>query len=150
MTEPAIVPGAEPFSLGTGEIGVLMIHGFTGSPASMKPIGVALAAQGLRVEGIRLPGHGTSISDLRNRRWAEWIDEASRGLDRLRAGCATVVVFAQSMGGAVALHLAATRGHDVDGLVLSNPYVFDARLLVTPLGRLVLREVKGVANDVSI
>ena len=150
MTEPAILPGAEPFSLGSGDVGVLMIHGFTGSPASMRPIGVALAAEGLRVEGIRLPGHGTTIEDLRDRRWSEWVDEAARGLDRLNGGCSTVVVFAQSMGAAVALHLAATRPDDVDGLALANPYVSDARLLITPVGRLFLREVKGVADDISI
>jgi carboxylesterase len=60
------------------------------------------------------------------------------------------VLFAQSMGAAVALHLAATRPSDVDGLALANPYVFDARLLATPFGRLFLREVKGVADDISI
>jgi carboxylesterase len=150
MTETAILPGAEPFSLGSGDTGVLMIHGFTGSPASMRPIGVALATQGLRVDGIRLAGHGTSIDDLRERRWSEWVEEAARALDALHETCSTVVVFAQSMGGAVALHLAATRASDVDGLVLANPYVFDARHLVIPIGRRFLHEVKGVSNDISI
>ena len=150
MTEPNVLPGAEPFSLGTGDAGVLMVHGFTGSPVSMKPLGVGLAAHGLRVEGIRLPGHGTTIADLRERHWSEWVDEAARGVDALRSSCSTVVVFAQSMGAAVALHLAATQPDAIDGLALANPYVFDARLLVTPVGRLVLREVKGVADDISI
>ena len=149
MTVP-IRPGAEPFSLGDGDVGVLMIHGFTGSPASMRPIGEWLAEHGLRVEGVRLPGHGTDIDDLRTRRWTEWIDEASRGIDVLRERCATVVVFAQSMGASVALHVAATRPADVDGLALANPYVFDARHLVIPIGRWFLRDVKGVANDIAI
>ena len=77
------------------------------------------------------------------------MDEAARGLDALRARSGTVVVFAQSMGGCVALALAASRPHDVDGLALANPYVFDARLLVLPIGRRVLRNVKGIANDIS-
>jgi carboxylesterase len=147
---PGIVPGAEPFSLGDGETGVLMIHGFTGSPASMRPIGEWLAANGLRVEGVRLPGHGTSIDDLRDRRWTEWVEEAGSGLDRLRSACSTLVVFAQSMGGTVALHLAATRPGDLDGIVLVNPYVFDARLYAAPVGRRLLRDVKGIADDISI
>ena len=146
---PTIRPGAEPFSLGDGAIGILMIHGFTGSPASMRPVGQWLAEQGLRVEGVRLPGHGTDVEDLRTRRWTEWVTEAARGLDALRERCRTVVVFAQSMGASVALHLAASQPGDVDGLTLANPYVFDARHLVIPVGRLFLRQVKGVANDIA-
>ncbi len=149
MTSPGVREGAEPFSLGDGAVGVLMIHGFTGSPASMRPIGEWLASNGVAVEGVRLPGHGTNLEDLRSRRWTEWVDEAGRGLDALRARCRTVVVFAQSMGGSVALLLASSRPEDVDGLALANPYVFDTRLLVAPAGRLILRNVKGVANDIA-
>jgi len=149
MTSPTVREGAEPFSLGQGQIGVLMIHGFTGSPASMRPIGEWLASQGLAVEGVRLPGHGTNLDDLRSRRWTEWVDEAERGLGALRARCRRVVAFAQSMGGSIALLLASSRPEEVDGLALANPYVFDARLLVAPIGRLVLRNVKGVANDIA-
>jgi len=149
MTSPPVREGAEPFSLGGGHVGVLMIHGFTGSPASMRPIGEWLAANGVAVEGVRLPGHGTNTDDLRTRRWAEWMGEAERGLDDIRARCRTVVVFAQSMGGSIALLLASSRPQEVDGLALANPYVFDARLLVAPVGRLVLRDKKGVANDIA-
>ena len=149
MTAPTVREGAEPFSLGRGPIGVLMIHGFTGSPASMRPIGEWLASEGLSVEGVRLPGHGTNVEDLRSRRWTEWVDEAGHGLDALRARARTVVVFAQSMGASVALLLASSRSGEIDGLALANPYVFDARLLVAPVGRLVLRNVKGVANDIA-
>lgn len=149
MNEFPVRPGAEAFSLGEGPVGVLMVHGFTGSPASMRPIGVWLAARGLAVEGVRLPGHGTSIEDLRDRRWTDWVDEAGRGLDALRARCRTVVAFGQSMGGAVVLRLVASRPSDVEGIALANPYVFDARHLVIPVGRLFLREVGGVANDIA-
>ncbi len=149
MTSQTVREGAEPFSLGQGPIGVLMIHGFTGSPASMRPIGEWLASRGLAVEGVRLPGHGTTLEDLRPRRWTEWVEEAGRGLDALRTRSRTMVVFAQSMGGSVALLIAASRPDQVDGLALANPYVFDARLLAAPLGRLVLRNVKGVANDIA-
>src|SRR5688572_5244945 len=115
----------------------------------MRPIGARHAARGLAVEGVRLPGHGTSIDDLRTRRWTEWVDEAGRGLDALRARCRTVVAFGQSMGGAVVLRLVASRPRDVEGIALANPYVFDARHLVIPVGRLFLREVGGIANDIA-
>jgi carboxylesterase len=149
MSSFPVRPGAEAFSLGEGPVGVLMVHGFTGSPASMRPIGARLASEGLAVEGVRLPGHGTSIDDLRTRRWIEWVDEAGRGLDALRARCRTVVAFGQSMGGAVVLRLVASRPADVDGIALANPYVFDARHLVIPVARHFLDEVGGVANDIA-
>jgi carboxylesterase len=149
MSSRSVRPGADAFSFGEGPIGVLMVHGFTGSPASMRPIGTWLASRGIAVEGVRLPGHGTSIDDLRTRRWTEWVEEAGRGLDALRARCRTVVAFGLSMGGAVVLRLVASRPGDVEGMALANPYVFDARHLVIPVGRLFLREVGGVANDIA-
>ena len=150
MSAPRVRRGCESFRFDGGPTGVLMVHGFTGSPASMRPIGEWLASQGMAVEGIRLPGHGTDLDDLRIRRWSEWVDEAARGLDALQASSGTVVVFAQSMGGCVALALAASRPHDVDGLALANPYLFDPRLLALPIGRRLLRSVKGIANDISM
>ena len=149
MSAPDIRPGCKPFSFDGGPVGVLMVHGFTGSPASMRPVGEWLASQDLSVEGVRLPGHGTDIEDLRTRRWTEWVDEAARGLDALRERCRTVITFAQSMGGCVALALAAARPHDLDGLALTNPYVFDARLLSLPLGGRFLKNAKGVVNDIA-
>jgi carboxylesterase len=149
VNSPAVRPGAEPFSLGDGPIGVLMVHGFTGSPASMRPIGEWLAAQGLTVEGIRLPGHGTNVEDLRRRRWTEWVHEAGRGLDSLRERCRTVVTFGHSMGASVVLRLVAARPADIEGIALANPYVFDARHLLIPVGRRFLRNARGVGNDIA-
>jgi carboxylesterase len=149
VSEPPVRPGCDPFSFAGGPVGVLMVHGFTGSPASMRPIGEWLATRGLSVEGVRLPGHGTDVEDLRTRRWTEWVDEAARGLGALRQGCRTVVVFGQSMGASVVLSLVASRPHEVDGIALTNPYVFDARLLAVPVGRRVVRSWTGIANDIA-
>lgn len=149
MPEPLVRLGCEPFSFPGGPVGVLMVHGFTGSPASMRPIGDGLASGGLSVEGVRLPGHGTDVEDLRSRRWTEWVDAAAAGLDVLRERCRTVVAFGQSMGGAIVLSLAASRPYEVDGIALTNPYVFDRRLLAVPIGSRFLKDVKGVANDIA-
>lgn len=143
MNEPPVLPGAEPFRFGGEPTGVLMIHGFSGSPTSTRPLGRWLADQGLSVVGVRLPGHGTSEADLRARRWSEWVETVDGGLTDLRARCDTVVVFGQSFGASLALHVATTRPHEVDGLVLASPYVFDARHAMIPIGRLFLRSVKG-------
>jgi carboxylesterase len=149
VNEPPVRPGCEPFSFAGGPVGVLMIHGFTGSPASMRPIGEWLADQRLSVEGVRLPGHGTDIEDLRTRRWTEWVDEAARGLAALRERCRTVVALGQSMGASVVLTLVASRPHQVDGIALTNPYVFDARLVGVSVGRRLVRNWKGIANDIA-
>jgi carboxylesterase len=149
VTEPPVRPGCESFSFSGGPVGVLMVHGFTGSPASMRPIGEGLAAEGLSVEGVRLPGHGTDVDDLRSRRWTEWVDATAAGLNALRGRCRTVVAFGQSMGGSVVLSLTASRPHEVDGIALTNPYVFDRRLLAVPIGSRFLKDVKGVANDIA-
>jgi carboxylesterase len=149
VTEPRVRPGCEPFSLGGGPIGVLMVHGFTGSPASMRPIGEWLAANGLSVEGVRLPGHGTSVEDLRTRTWTEWVDAATAGLAALRERCRTVVTMGQSMGASVVLSVVTARPHDVDGIALTNPYVFDRRLLAVPVGSRFLRNVNGISGDIA-
>lgn len=149
MSDPRILPGAEAFAFDGGPLGVLMVHGFTGSPASMRPIGQWLAERGLSVVGVRLPGHGTSIEDLAITAWTDWIAEADANLTSLRSRCETVGIFAQSMGGAIAIHLAATRPADVAGLALANPYIHDPRLVVAPLVRRFRRSVKGVASDIK-
>jgi carboxylesterase len=145
----AVRPGAEPFSLGEGTVGILMIHGLTGSPASMRPIGEWLAEQGCAVEGVRLPGHGTTLDDLRAVRWSDWVDEATRCLGALAGRARTIVVFGQSMGGAVAVVVAAARPHQVHGLALANPYLFDVRHALAPIVRWYPRDLRGVANDIA-
>ena len=80
MTTP-ILAGAEPFSAGGGPIGVVVLHGFTGSPQSMRPLAQALAAAGFSVELPLLPGHGTSVGDMVPTRWSDWssVAEAAYG-----------------------------------------------------------------------
>jgi carboxylesterase len=149
VSRAAVRAGAEPFSFGEGPIGVLMVHGLSGSPASMRPIGEWLTSEGCAVEGIRLPGHGTNLDDLRASRWTEWVDAATNGLETLAARARTIVVFGQSMGAAVAVVLVAARPHEVDGLALANPYVFDARHAFAPIVRWYPRDLRGVANDIA-
>lgn len=141
---------ATPDRTGGRSIGVLLLHGFTGSPAAMKPWGRFLAEQGYAVEAPLLPGHGTRWQDLNRVSWTDWYDEASSALDRLTATCETVVVGALSMGGSVALRLAEERPDDVAGLVLVNAFVSSKRkeLLALPLLKRVVPSLGGVRNDI--
>lgn len=156
MPAPSVLPGAEPFrhdapgGAAGGGVAVLLCHGFTGSPQSVGPWAQDLAAAGLAVRVPLLPGHGTSWQDLAGRRWADWVAAVEAELADLRASGATVVVGGLSMGGALALRLAADHPADVAGLVLVNPAVrlTDPRLRLLPLLRLVTASVAGVGGDV--
>ncbi len=104
MSAPEILPEAEPMSVdGTTTVGVLVIHGFTGNPSSMRGIAEAMAALGHHVEMPRLPGHGTTIDDMLTTSWADWSGEVRTAHARLAARVDEIVVVGLSMGGALTL-----------------------------------------------
>lgn len=144
-----VLAGAEPFSHRGGPTGVLMLHGFTGNPSSVRLVGEWLAERGHAIEGPRLPGHGTHWQDLGRHSWTDWVAEAERGLEDLAARSETVIAFGQSMGGAMALHLAATRPEVVRGVVCVNAYLTDRRIAGAFLIAPVVRAVKGVGGDIK-
>jgi carboxylesterase len=145
-----IMPGAEPFEADGGPVGVLLSHGFTGTPQSLRPWAEHLAGAGFTVSLPRLPGHGTRWQDLNVTRWTDWYDEVERAFDRLRERCDQVFACGLSMGGTLVLRLAEQRGSEVAGLVLVNPSLTtqrpDAALL--PVLRHVLRSVKPIGSDI--
>jgi carboxylesterase len=146
-----VTPGAEPFSHDGGSLGILLSHGFTGSPASMTPWGRNLADQGYTVRVPRLPGHGTRWQDLNQVGWDDWCDELDAALTALRARCDRVAVCGLSMGGALSLRLAEQRPNDVDALVLVNPAVTtnDPRLKLLPVLKHVIPSLPGIGNDIK-
>ncbi|HMK62377.1 MAG TPA: alpha/beta fold hydrolase [Acidimicrobiales bacterium] len=119
MTSP-IIPGAEPFSHQGGLNGVLVLHGFTGNPQSLRPLAEALATVGYTVELPLLPGHGTVIDDMVPTRFTDWATAARRAYDDLATRCRQVAVAALSMGGTLACQLAEA-DPDIKALVLVNP-----------------------------
>jgi esterase/lipase len=128
-----VMPGAEPFDLPAGPVGVLLCHGFTGTPQSMRDWGTALAGAGFTVRCPLLPGHGTRWRDANASTEDDWYAELSTALDDLLERCTSVVVAGLSMGGTLALRLAERRPDDVAALVLVNPSLLterkDAKLL---------------------
>lgn len=144
-----VIPGAEPYRHDGGDVGVLLCHGFTGCPQSLRPWAHDLADHGLSVELPLLPGHGTDWRDLAATAWPAWYGEVDAALDRLRRRCGTVVVAGLSMGGALALRLALERPADVAGLVLVNPAVRLRRHeeLLPPLLHRVLPSVRSIGGD---
>jgi carboxylesterase len=105
-----VLAGAEPFDLvGDGNVGVVLIHGFTGTPFEVRYLGDYLARAGFAVRGLLLPGHGTSIDDLDRTTWRDWTEHVERAVDSMRTRYRTVAIVGQSLGGLLALHTAAHR-----------------------------------------
>ncbi len=109
-----------PFELGQGEDACLLLHGFTGSPWDMRPLGEALAARGLYTRAIQLPGHGTTPEALTRVDRRDWEQAAARAL-RALGSYRRVFVAGLSMGALLALRLAADFPERVHGLALISP-----------------------------
>lgn len=148
--EPYRSPG-DPDLTGGRRIGVLLCHGFTGSPASLRPWAEHLTERGYAVSVPRLPGHGTTWQEMNNTGWADWYAEVVQGFEKLHADCDQVVVGGLSMGGGLALALAAERGAEVAGVVLVNAAVAnsDRRLLLLPVMKRLLPSFPGLGNDIK-
>jgi carboxylesterase len=110
-----VLEGAEPFAAdGTGvdgRIGVVISHGFTGTPQSLRPWAEHLAAAGFTVRLPRLPGHGTTWQEMNDTRWQDWYGEVRRD---------QVFVGGLSMGGTLVTRLAEDLGDKIAGMVLVN------------------------------
>lgn len=96
-----------PFFFKGGKTGVLLIHGFTGTPWSMRELGVLLSSAGMTVMAPLLPGHGTTPRDLIGIRWEQWVESLQHARDRLAGQCDSIFAAGLSMGGALAYALAA-------------------------------------------
>ncbi|MFC0624372.1 alpha/beta hydrolase [Kribbella deserti] len=132
-------------------IGVLLSHGFTGSPASMRPFAEHLAAEGFGVALPRLPGHGTSWQEMNSTRWEDWFAVLENEFERLRKEHDHVFMAGLSMGGCLTLRLAEQHGADLRGLVLVNPSVMtdDKRLVALPVLKRFVPSLPGISNDIK-
>lgn len=147
----AILTGAEPFSHDGSAIGVLLCHGFTSTPQSLRPWAEYLADRGYTVRVPLLPGHGTTWQELNRTRWQDWyscVDKAFRGLHET---CERVFLGGLSMGAALSLQLAQEHGPRISGLVLVNPAVKfdDPRTRVIPVLKHLVGSLEGVGNDIK-
>ncbi|KPG00421.1 carboxylesterase [Rhodopseudomonas sp. AAP120] len=122
MTE-AVMAGAEPFAFDGGKTGVLVLHGFTGSPQSMRYLGERLGERGYSVLGPRLPGHGISPAAMAKTTASDWVACAEDALLELSAKCDKVFVTGLSMGGTLSLYLAAAHPDKVAGVIPINAAV---------------------------
>ena len=153
----ALAPHADPFhSDGVADssgrrIGVLLSHGFTGSPASMVPWGQYLAGQGYAVSVPLLPGHGTTWQEMNGTTFDDWYAALEEEFEKLRARTDAVVVGGLSMGACLAIWLAARHPDDVAGVVVVNPVVASTnrQLLAVPLLKHLVRSMPAIGDDIK-
>jgi carboxylesterase len=153
--EALLLPGAEPWRAGpaSAEVGVLLCHGFTGSPQSLRPWGEYLAERHpeYAIELPLLPGHGRPWRELAKTGWTDWYAAFEEAFLALRERCGRVYVMGLSMGGGMALRLAERHPADVAGLVLVNPSVTrnkPAEALLPVLSR-VVASISSIASDIK-
>jgi len=121
MSSHPVMPGCDPVSHRSGAgTGVVLLHGFTGNPSSMRGVAGAMATAGFDIELPRLPGHGTTIDDMQRTGWSDWLAESERAVDAMTSRVDHTVVLGQSMGGTLAL-AAALSCPRIDALVCINP-----------------------------
>lgn len=146
------MPGAEPYSANGGPHGALVVHGFTGTPHSMRGLANALASAGFAVELPLLPGHGTSVDDMITTNFADWSGAVSRTYEELAARCDCVVVAGLSMGATLAAWL-VVRHPEIAGLVVINgafappePTVLEGLEQLVAQG---VARIPGPGNDIA-
>lgn len=148
---PDVAEHAQPIAIDRGRIGVLLSHGFTGSPLSMKAWANDLADRGYTVRVPRIPGHGTTWQDLNATTWQDWYREVDATFTELAQHCDHVVVVGLSMGGCLALRLAEQRPDEVAAVVLVNAAIAsrDRRLIAAPILKWLVPSLAAVGGDVK-
>ena len=100
---------------GTGKLACILVHGFTGVPFEMRPIGKMLMEHSISHSSILLPGHGETVEIMADSTWMDWYNAAKNETLKLREKYNKVVAIGFSMGGTLALNLAVE--NLVDGVV---------------------------------
>ena len=152
-SEHPVVEGAEAWSaVGTNGCGALVLHGFTGTPKSMRSLAEALAEAGFSVELPRLPGHGTHVDDMISTRWEDWFAHVDSVYDELASRVDKVVVLGLSMGGTLTTALAIAHPQTA-GIVLINaavePMAAEFRELLTQMAE-VSEVMPAIGDDIAM
>jgi len=136
------------FTLPGSGLSALLIHGLTGTPYEMRPLGERLAAAGVRVEGIRLAGHGGTPEELGDVTHSNWYESVVDGFERLRTYDEPNVVIGLSMGAVLATRLAIDQREAVAAVVLLAPAFYLPFWTRTALR--MLRPSMSLANRIYI
>lgn len=136
---------------GTGRSrAVLLCHGFTSTPASLRLWAQQLADRGYHVSVPRLPGHGTAWQEMNVTEWTDWYHRLEQEYCLLRSRHDVVGLGGLSMGGGLAVRLALEHP-EVPALVLVNPSLatYDRTYRLLPLLSRVVPSIDGVGGDIQ-
>ena len=151
MSELEVLKGAEPFYIEGSRTGVLVSHGYTGSPQSMRYLAEGLAKAGFTVALPRLKGHGTTPADMAISTASDWIADLNKALTWLKERCDTLFMTRLSMGGTLTLYMAGQYPNLFKGLIPINAAIFmnspDMASLAYMVGA--PAEVPGLGGDIK-
>ena len=151
MSETDILPGAEPFYVENGKVGVLISHGYTGNPQSMRYYAEGLAKAGFTIALPRLKGHGTTPVDMATSTASDWIKDLEQAMAWLQERCDTLFVTGLSMGGTLTLFMAGQYPGVFKGIIPINALISSnnpdlASLVYMANGPV---EVQGIGSDIK-
>ena len=152
MAEPQVLAGAEPFLVENGNIGVLVSHGFTGNPHSMRYLAEGLASAGFTVALPRLKGHGTTPADMAASTASDWVADLERASAWLQQRCDTLFMTGLSMGGTLTLLMAGQHPDLFKGIIPINALLFSNNPDLASLAFMspAPAEVPGIGSDINV
>ena len=139
------------FLNGDLKIGVLLIHGFTGTPKSIEPWAIGINSAGYTVSVPLLAGHGSDWREMRIHDWGDWLSSAEFALSELERKVDQVFIAGFSMGGAIASRLAEIYPNRISGLLLLNPTIYDnhVRMLISKFIAPLIPSIKSEGTDIA-
>ena len=153
MSDAAIAEGARAWSAeGEGAragTGVVVLHGLTGNPYSVRPLAERLHEAGFTVELPRLPGHGTDWRDMAKTRYLDWRAAVEGVVDDLTERCDRIVLAGLSMGGTLSLDVASRRPADIAGVVAINAQILDPDQILAKLNPILQYVIPAVPRDLG-
>lgn len=130
------------FWTGDNNTGVLLLHGFSGTPREMSRIGTYLKDYGYTIYAPLLPGHGTTLDAINKQHWHDWTAASMSAFDRLAHTCEHVFIGGFSMGSLLTLWLAIQHVPS-NGIILYSPAlkIADWRIALTPILRTFIKRI---------
>ncbi|MBU0880354.1 lysophospholipase [Patescibacteria group bacterium] len=118
-----IQQGRQEFTVGNGEIALLMLHGFGDSPSVYKKIAPALAKKGFTCKAMRLPGFAEPMNKYAKTNMDLWLEALDREINQLKQNHKHVWIIAHSLGGAITIKYLLENPKAVDGVILLAPLI---------------------------
>ncbi|SDM42972.1 carboxylesterase [Bacillus sp. OK048] len=143
-----LLQGADSFFFKGNQIGILISHGFVGTPQSVRFLGEYLASKGYTVYGVRLKGHGTHYEDMERCSYQDWIQSLEDSYSFLQQQCREIFIIGQSMGGTLTLNL-AYKFKNIKGIMLINAAINSIPPMEGYKNKQILRFVPEGAPDIK-